>query len=137
MRIIYKQGQKLRQKERITMKKQLKIAIASIGALCIAVPGILLLYGLHCRRAEAGTDTADERIAALMHDEAYRQADSAERKQRAGELLQALPKEHCIYALDFSEENQMYSFRFADGSLGGITLQDFESGFDSLPMNQS
>lgn len=119
------------------MKKQLKITSASIGALCIAVPGILLLFSLHARRAEAGTDTADARIAELMQDEAYRQADSTERKKRAGELLQSLQKEHCIYALDFSEENQMYSFRFADGSLGGITLHDFQSDADSLPMNQS
>ncbi len=119
------------------MKKQLKITIAAISALCIAVPGILLLHSLHCRRAETRTDIADARIAELMHDEAYRQADSAVRKQRADELLQALQKEHCIHALDFSEENQMYSFRFADGTLGGITLQDFESGFNSLPMNQN
>lgn len=87
--------------------------------------------GRYAKSQEERTDCADERIRELLDDAAYRDGDAETRNALAAEVLHVLEKEHCIQALYYDPKNQMYSYQYADGSLGGLTMTDFQ---DSGPL---
>lgn len=89
-----------------------------------AAPGTLTEADLDGMRA------ADASVAALTGSEAYAAMPLEERRAAADEQLQALAGEQLIdgSSVYYDEENQMYTFSYACGVLGGILLQDLEDG---------
>jgi hypothetical protein len=117
------------------MTKKTALILAAVGTGCILAVSLLLWNGIrggrYAKSQEERTDCADERIRELLDDAAYRDGDAETRKALAAEVLHALEKEHCIKALYYDPKNQMYSYQYADGSLGGLTMTDFQ---DSVPL---
>ena len=70
-------------------------------------------------------DAVDEQIDVLLQSDAYVYADFEQKKELANELLLHLQQEKLISHCTYSEENSLFSFEYADHSLGGISLVDF------------
>lgn len=77
----------------------------------------------------------DEQIAALTADTAYQDGTLEERRDLAQAALTQLEKEGYLTQLNYDGEQDLFSFQYADGSLGGVYLADFSSSGGGLPMN--
>lgn len=76
----------------------------------------------------------DEKLDALLSGADYKAGSLQERKELAQAVLSQLEAENYISKLFYQEEQAQFTFQYADGTLGGIALQDFSQG-DGLPMN--
>lgn len=80
-------------------------------------------------------DVVNERIKGLLNSETYKMAEDEERVALVSELLTGLETSGYIKNLSLNEENNLFSFQYIDGTLGGVTIEDFSQSEGSLPMN--
>ncbi len=82
---------------------------------------------------------ADASVAALTGSDAYAAMPLDERRTAAGEQLQALADEELIEggSIYYDEENEMFTFSYACGVLGGVLLRDLDEDLpgESDPVN--
>lgn len=103
-----------------------------------ALAAALLLSGALPASREAQEQRAmqaEEQIGSLLDSEAYAAAPEEERRRMAAALLEQLERDRCIRNLTYDEENRLFSFQFADKTLGGVSLKDFSGSTGNLMMN--
>lgn len=77
----------------------------------------------------------DEKINELMISAPYCEGSFQERKELAFQMLLQLKQDGYIFHLTYDELNTLFSFQYADMSLGGIQIKNFNHRPDNLPMN--
>lgn len=112
-----------------------------IIAICVAsiLLTMLILFGSLTRtyenRLSQDISSVDEQIQELIKSDAYKNGTISERKKLVGEQLHQLAYDGYISHLLYDKQNALFSFQYADASLGGIQLTDFDYQFNSLPIN--
>lgn len=115
-------------------KMQLKVML-SVAALAVVIGVGWFLSSRGPEKApQDQTAYADEKIDQLIAGADYRAGSLQERKELAQAVLTQLEQEQYISRLSYQEDQALFSFRYADGSLGGVSLRDFSQG-DGPPMN--
>lgn len=71
-------------------------------------------------------EQADAAVTDLTDSDAYAAMTGEERREAAAQTLDELARQGLIHSVYYDSENQLYSFSYACGALGGILLQDFE-----------
>lgn len=118
-----------------------KCAKKTVIAICAAsiLLTMLILFGPLKKTAENSfpqdMSSVDEQIQGLIKSDAYKNGTILERKKLVGEQLRQLAYDGYISHLLYDKQNALFSFQYADGSLGGIQLTDFNHQFSSLPIN--
>ena len=77
----------------------------------------------------------NEQIKMLLNSEAYKTAEAEERIELVSNLLNELESNGDIWNLSLNEEGNLFSFQYLDGTLGGVTIEDFSQAAGKLPMN--
>lgn len=80
-------------------------------------------------------DYVDEKIGELITSDLYREGSLEKREELSSTMLSQLKEEGYIVNLSYSKTDRLFSFQYADGTLGGIKIEDFSSNSDALPMN--
>ena len=80
-------------------------------------------------------DYVDEKIEELITCDLYREGSLEEREKMSSMMLSQLKKEGYIAHLSYSSTDGLFSFQYADGTLGGIKIEDFNSNPSDLPIN--
>lgn len=75
----------------------------------------------------------DARIREVIESDEYISSSILERKAIAEQLLNELSEDGLIKDIQFSEEDDLFSFEYDDGTLGGVMIRDF--GSEEEPMN--
>lgn len=78
--------------------------------------------------------TNDE-IGRLIESDDYIKASFEEKKELAYTLLNKLEKQGYIKGLYYDKNNKLFSFQYANDTLGGIQMNDFNKEIDGLLMN--
>ena len=106
----------------------------AISILAVAIVGWLLV-SLIASKIEQRTAFVDEKINELMISAPYCEGSFQERKELAFQMLLQLKQDGYIFHLTYDELNTLFSFQYADMSLGGIQIKNFNHRPDNLPMN--
>lgn len=85
--------------------------------------------------AEDRVAVVDDKMNEVLESEEYGQMSPAERRELVSDILRKLEQAGYITGLTFDEGSGMYSFTYADGTLGGWQIEDFSGQDDLLPMN--
>ena len=104
-----------------------------IFLLIIAV-GLLFLTTVSMRVSRK-PEAAYEKIEKLLKDEAYVSASTQDRQTLAAQLLANLLEERCISHLMYDKDTFLFSFRYADGTQGGLYVRDFSDCDAGFSMN--
>ena len=78
---------------------------------------------------------ADDKIEELTSSEKYKDASKEERYTLVSDLLESLEAEGSIKNLAYFEEDELFSFQYENGVLGGVSLDDFSTKPGELPVN--
>ena len=127
--------------------KKIKPLIFVVGIF--AVVGIFFLVGkAYGNRAAKNSEPSkeeassadqvayvDQKMDEVLTSEEYNEMSSAERSERASEILSQLEKEGYITGVSYDEDSLLYSFEYSDGTLGGWQIEDFSGKDGLLPMN--
>lgn len=70
--------------------------------------------------------TVDEQISQLLSDEGYLSLEYEKRVELVRLLLVKFSLNGYIKVYNYEPEARMFSFQYADGSLGGIMMEEFE-----------
>lgn len=84
---------------------------------------------------EEKVEYVDEKMNEALASDKYREMSLTERREFADDLLSQFEQEGYITGLQYNEDGLMYSFEYADGTLGGWRIEDFSSKEGVLPMN--
>ena len=71
----------------------------------------------------------------LYRADNYKNGTRNQRKELAGEILSRMEKDGYISQVYYDEDTRSYSFQYADGSLGGVSLKSFAAEEGKEPMN--
>lgn len=104
------------------------VAILLVSGLCI--------WFLGAKRSSVNASAnVDETINTMLCDEAYSTATVPQRAEMVRELLLELRREGKILNFSYHKEEKFFSFIYADGSLGGIVLEEPCYSVGSIPIN--
>ena len=118
------------------MKQATAISIAAVLAVVLGLGCLLHAPGTTTSKTEQNKmEYVDEKITELTTSSAYQDGTLQQRQALADELLTGLAKDGYITDLVYDELGEMYSFQYADGSLGGLMLKDFRTPPGAIPMN--
>ena len=95
--------------------------------------GILFHFYPSSAKIERRVDRADQEIAALVDTEAFQNGSLQEREALAFGLMSELRKGGCVS--DVFYEDGLFSFQYADGTLGGLMIEDFSQKVGDIPVN--
>ncbi len=84
---------------------------------------------------ESKVDLVNDEIGQLIESDDYIKASIEEKEEFASILLNKLENQGYIKGLYYDKENSLFSFQYADGTLGGIQMDDFNKEIDGLLMN--
>lgn len=109
--------------------------------LVILIVAILLVSGLCIWFLETKQFSANasanvhEAIHTMPYDEAYLAVSVPQRAEMGRTLLLDLQQEGKILNFSYHQEEKYFSFIHADGSLGGIVLEEPYYSVGSIPIN--
>lgn len=72
----------------------------------------------------------DELIRNLVNSEEYSKMSENEKKSECEKLLNKLKENGVIKDYSYFDSEKLYSFEYNDGSLGGISLKEFDSEYN-------
>lgn len=96
---------------------------------------ILFEAGVFTKNAEESREVVSVGTKMLLESEEYKKGSLEERRELASKMLNDMKCKRYIKGLVYFEENFLFSFLYADGSLGGIYLKDFATKPGELPMD--
>lgn len=108
--------------------------------LLILISALLIFSSVFsgCSDGEIYTTTADYTkidtlIQNIVEDESL---DKNEQIKKIDEVLQELSKQGVLNdgTLNYDENNELFSFEYSDGSLGGVSLKQFDDELNSHPV---
>ena len=108
--------------------------------LLVLISALLLFSSVFsgCSDGEIYTTTADYTkidtlIQNIVEDESL---DKNEQIKKIDEVLQELSKQGVLNdgTLNYDENNELFSFEYSDGSLGGVSLKQFDDELNSHPV---
>ena len=107
--------------------------------IMIATVALLILFFFfdqYSHMTENQVLDVDSQIADMLENPDYRNSSIEGRKLFAEELLRQLKRNRLIKSYAFNEENHLFSFAYAVGTLGGIRIYDFDSLYNGeIAMN--
>ena len=69
----------------------------------------------------------DTEIAEITASEEYKESSYDERKTDIEQLLTQLKREKYIRNVYYDKDNQMFTFQYSSGVLGGVMIKEFDS----------
>lgn len=69
----------------------------------------------------------DTKIAEITASEEYKESSYDERKTDIEQLLTQLKREKYIRNVYYDKDNQMFTFQYSSGVLGGVMIKEFDS----------
>lgn len=72
-------------------------------------------------------ESVDTKIAEITDSEEYRYSSYDERKTAIEQLLTDLKREKYIKNVYYDKDNQMFTFQYSSGVLGGVMIKEFDS----------
>lgn len=69
----------------------------------------------------------DTKIAEITASEEYKESYYDERKTDIEQLLTQLKREKYIRNVYYDKDNQMFTFQYSSGVLGGVMIKEFDS----------
>lgn len=81
------------------------------------------------------TAFVDEKLDALVASAPYEGGSIQERKELASQVLSELENNGYIYQLSFDGQAGLFSFQYADRTLGGLQIKASTNRPGELPMN--
>ena len=78
---------------------------------------------------------AEEKKKELTESEKYRNAEKEKKIEMALQFFEGLKNDGLIEHYDYFEGNEMISYTYLNGALGGISFRDFSEKIDGLAMN--
>lgn len=78
---------------------------------------------------------AQDCFAELMDNEKYQNGSDDERYSIINDMLLSLEKDGYIKNVYYAEDSKLFTFKYADGVLGGIYLDSFAAKPGEIPMN--
>lgn len=113
------------------MRLWTKFFVAFLTAIAIG----LLILAFVSRGVSRKTDAADKKIEKLLESEEYVSASTQDRQKIAAQLLANLLEDECISHLLYDKDTALFSFRYADGTQGGLYIRDFSDCGTESNMN--
>ena len=125
------------------IKKYIKGSFKSMKKLYIIIIAVILLVTIiigftikNHKTHEKYDDTVitqynvDELINKLVNSDEYNKMSENEKKIECEKLLEKLKENDAIKDYYYSDSEKLYSFEYTDGSLGGITIKEFDTEFN-------
>lgn len=69
----------------------------------------------------------DTKISKITDSEEYKESSYDERKTDIEQLLTQLKREKYIRNVYYDKDNQMFTFQYSSGVLGGVMIKEFDS----------
>lgn len=69
----------------------------------------------------------DTEISKITDNEEYKESSYDERKTDIEQLLTQLKREKYIRNVYYDKDNQMFTFQYSSGVLGGVMIKEFDS----------
>lgn len=69
----------------------------------------------------------DTKIAEITASEEYKESSYDDRKTTIEQLLTQLKREKYIRNVYYDKDNQMFTFQYSSGVLGGVMIKEFDS----------
>lgn len=80
-------------------------------------------------------ELVDEKIHELIASDMYAEASFQERENLVSTMLMQLEQDRYIFHLSYDKTGGLFSFQYADRTLGGVRIDDFSQQVDELPIN--
>ncbi len=75
----------------------------------------------------------DEQIKMLLTSENYTSSSLSNQESLISQELSRLKKEKAIKHFSYNQNSLIFSYEYLDGSIGGISLQEFGTEFNGIP----